>query len=254
MSATAVTEPSKVGESVVLPAAKIPENTPIPEGSSNVLEGVNVNKPENAVTKTRKYLCAIKDETPFGTLDFQIGVGPVVFCRRTFTWEGQGDDATRAAIRGAVYDLTDAQVEEVRSKLRFRYLRPSSMKTPEGRVMTGVEDVDASDSDPKNPRLIPGRLRGDEVPLRDILVFERVHTVTGLKNASISLAEARRIVEEAEKDNDRDLEGPDAIFEMEQGKGGKSMTVEKRDAKTQKSLTTVTHKTGKGEANAGLIT
>lgn len=248
----AVTEPSKVGEAVVLPAPKIPENKPVPEGSSNLLEGVEVNKPENAVTKTRKYLCAIKDETPFGKLDFQIGVGPVVFCRRTFAWEGQGEDATRAPIRGAVYDLTDAQVEEVRSKLRFRYLRPSMLTTPDGKVMTGVEDVDASDSDPKNPKLMPGRLRGDETALRDVLVFERVHTVSGLKGQTISVAEARRIVEEAEKDNDRDLEGPDAIIEMEKG-GQKSMAVEKRDAKTQKALSTVTTKTGKGEANAGLI-
>jgi len=223
-----------------------------PAEGSNLLEGIVVKKPESAASKTRKYLCSIKDETPFGTLDLQIAVGPVVFCRKTFAWEGVGPEATQIPIRGAVYELSDEQVELVRSKLRFRYIRPARSKTGDGKmVMTGVEDIDASDSDPVNPKLLPGRLRGDEVPLHTILVFERVHTVAGLKGKAITLEEAKKIVADAEADNDRDLEGPEAAFAMESGRGGKAPgKLDPRDAKTQKALSTTD---GKREAKAGLI-
>ena len=215
----------------------------------------DVLKPEHAKEKVKKYLCGLKEPSEGGLpFEVQIQVGPVCFCKETFYWEGKGENAKQVFVKGSVYDLTDAQVKEVQEKLKHRYIR---LRTTNG-VLTGLEDVDASDGGDLSgtrpekdggsaPKRVPGRLRGDEVPLKNFLVFKQVYDNPTLNNRTVTVSDLKAMLAEAEAEEARLLEGDDSVFES--GKGGKKAQ-KTADEKTLNALATTD---GKRKAEGGYL-
>lgn len=230
---------------------------------SALLEGIDVLPPEQSVTETRLYVCGIRKTEEFARFEFQIPVGPAVFTTQTFEWEGKGENAKQVFRDGALVRLSDAQVKEIREKLQFRYLRP--VKNKSGAV-TGVEHVDASDggaidevrglngvTQVKRPaQRLPGRLRGDEVPLTKILMWEPVYGNPKMNGRVLTVADLKQMLEEAQRDEERMNEGGQAAIDMlESGKGGKRAgAAAPRDPKLAAQLSTTD---GKRKADAGFI-
>lgn len=223
----------------------------------NILDDVKVERPDNAIEKTRKYFCGINREgkgAQFAAFDFQIRVGPVCFATQTFKWEGKGETAQQRFRNGAVYALSDRQVDEVKAKLKWRYLRA---RTVEGRIV-GVEDVDSSDGGGsikpddhsgnfQPARYVPGRLRGDETPLKDILVFEPCIEDDRLGGTVVTLDQLKAMVAEAEADEARlEAGGPDEFEAKKAAPNGPTA----RDPKALQRLSTTD---GKRKAEAGLL-
>lgn len=206
------------------------------------LAGIVVDKPETANEKTRRYLCGIRDLPNGGHLDRIVGVGPATFGKHSFVWEGSGADAKQVEIKGVINVLTDRQVEEVRSKLRFRYLRPVYGKNG---LLVGAPEIDASDSGgilvdrntgvetPRPPEKRPGRTGPNDIPLVDYLTMDVVYEDKAIRGRVVTLEEARRVVAEAEAEVNRPLESVDATFET--GRGGKTDKAEK-DPKVDEAL------------------
>lgn len=224
----------------------------------NLLAGIKVEKPQNIREKTRKFLCGIKRTKENERFQFQIRVGPVAFASKTFSWEGVGDEAVQNWIDGAVYELSEQQVHEIRAKLQYRYLRPKFTPGEEGKapILSGYEDVDASDGggiDPKTgeviaPKSLPRRLRGDETPLLDLIVFEMCHQDTRLGGKTLTVKDLEAMLAEARAEEAREVDS--GLSHFEEGKGGKAMTPKaesSRSAKEQKALSTASD-TKKGTA------
>lgn len=220
------------------PVAPAPETAKRP----SPLDGIVVAKPETSNEKTRRYLCGIKSISGWTHLDRIVSVGPATFGKHSFIWEGEGPDARQVEIKGVINVLTDRQVEEVRAKLKFRYLRPVHNK--EGNLIVGSKEIDRSDSggvlvDEKTgietrrpPEMRTGRTGPNDLPLVDFLTWDVVYEDKSMRGRVVTLEEARRIVAEAEAEIDRPLESVDATFES--GKGGKA--TEKDDPKVEAAL------------------
>lgn len=225
---------------------------------------VPVAKPENYAAKTRKYLCGIAVPLDLQRLDkyghptgkplfeFHIGIGPAVFCTETFAWRGRGDDAKQVFRDGAIAILSEAQVKDVQTKAQFRYIR--RIKDADGNI-NGIQDIDCSDGgsyDPKTgirtkPVRVEGRLRGDETPLKQLLVFEPIYENEKLGGRTVTVEDLKQMLAEAQAEEQRLLEGNDAIFEAESGRGGKlekksSSKAAERDPKLAHTLSTGTEK------------
>jgi len=209
--------------------------------AADMLADIVVKKPQHSDAKTKKYLCSIRKGTdasplPWDHLDFQIGVGPACFGRRSFVWQGQGVDAQQVFFHGMIAVLTDDQVKEVKTKLQFEYARFTYSKKG---VLTGVKRINSSNSgmisvDPVTraetilpPREVAGRTVNGDVPLKDLLDIKPVYEDTKIIARYITVEEARETIRLAEAEAKRELEGNDATFgtdparEFETGKGGK---------------------------------
>jgi len=245
------------------------ENTEAPGG---LLDGIKVKIPQESRVKSKQYLCSIKAgrDTPIGEaldrFDFHIGVGPATFCRQTFRWEGKGREAVQVFMPGAVTLLSEAQVQRVRSMLQTRYIRPT--RSPATGELLGLPDIDSSDGGDNSkqarhanggkavpPEEIPDRTAAGDIPLHTILRFELAHSTP--KGYVVTIEEARKILQQAEEEEKRILENPQAVFET--GVGGKLVVgetdphsvVKARDAK--KAFDRNTIRSGRDKAEGGYI-
>lgn len=241
-------------------------STEIPEATRpSILDDVEVKIPAHAATKTRKYICGIRKRGDTAHLEFQIRVGPVCFPTETFEWEGKGESAKQVFKKGAIYDLTDAQVEEVKAKIQHRYIRRIRGKDKNGPI-TGCVDIDASDGgsmtiDPKNQERIrhpaarnDARLNGDEEPLKNLIFMEPCYDNPKLGGRVVTVADLKAMLAEAEIEEQRMLSGDNAVFEAESGKGGKleklAGRAAERDAKMLNAMNTTD---GKKKADGGYL-
>jgi len=234
----------------------------------SILDEVAVVVPSSAVSKTRKYVCGIRKREDTEHLEFQIRVGPVCFATETFEWDGKGENAKQIFKKGAVYDLTDEQVAEIKMKISTRYLRKVRGKDKNGPI-TGVVDIDASNSgslsiDPVTQERTNhpstrdnSRLHGTEEPLKNLVFMEPCFENPKLGGRVVTVADLKMMLEEAETEENRLRDGKDSIFEMESGKGGK---LEKKTelagraaARDEKSLKTMSTTDGKSKAEGGYL-
>lgn len=122
-------------------------------------------------------------------------------------WDGMGDDAAQVRMRGTLVRLTEDEVARLKKTLPYHWLRPN--QHPADGTVLGYEHVDSSDADPVNPR--PGRtqLRGDEIPIRNVLVFECVDSdpkiLSTLTAERITKDDLKKEVAEAEREEAEDL-------------------------------------------------
>lgn len=243
------------------------ETTSDPTKKMGLLDGIEVEKPDRCVEKTKLYVCGIRPLDELKRFEFQIRVGPAAFSSQTFEWRGKGENAQQVFRDGALQRFSDAQIQEIRSKLKTRYIRFAKNKAGE---ITGPQEVDSSDGgviEPpskdhpqgyqREPLKVPGRLRGDERPLHEILLLEPVYDNPKLNGRVLTVEDLKRMLEEAQAEDQRLTEGGDAVFSMlEAGKGGKGSKTEKagsaapRDVKTAVELSTTD---GKRKAEGGFI-
>lgn len=233
-----------MSETVTKEAPKVEAAQAATFQANDPLAGIVVKTPETNLAKTRRYFAGIK-KMPDKSLDrfqLRVGVGSVVFSSQTFAWKGKGDLAEQVFRAGAVCDLTDDQVREVREKLRYLYLRLAKAEDEDGQeFITGLQIIDASDSGSitKNPdgsinkhpvHEKMGILRGDEIPLVNILSFVPAASIEEFDGQVMTLEQARKIVAEAEAEEAKLLQDP--VGYMESGKGG---LLEKKAGKSKES-------------------
>lgn len=238
------------------------EQLQMPKNPTALLDDIVVAKADNCAEKVRKYVCGIKrparpapnmphEEERF---EFQIRVGPACFTTETFKWDGVGEHAKQVFRNGAIQSLSEIQVQEIREKLKHRYIRRVRDKTGN---LVGVIDIDASDGgglDPVTGQRTPakrlnGRLSGDETPLKDLLVFEPIYENEMLGGRTVTVADLKSMLLEAEQDEQRILEGDDAVFETGRG-GKKQQKTAERDPKLAASMSTTD---GKRKADGGFL-
>ena len=157
---------------------------------------------------------------------------------------------------GAVCDLTEAQVAEVRAKIQHRYVRRYYHKG----VLCGMTDVDVSDSGGitidkdtgehhrRAPVVLPGRSSPNDTPLKDIVSMEFAVVNAGVKGRVITRDQALAAVAAFEAEDGRALESVDQTFEV--GKGGKSPEQRKKEEAALTSLSK-SRPQGKGDAMVG---
>ena len=238
------------------------------EVRSSILDAVEVKVPEAHRLKTKKYICGIRHLPDTKHLEFQIRIGPVCFASETFRWEGKGEHAKQVFREGAIYDLTDAQVEEIKAKIQYRYLRKYVKKGKnDERVVTGVADIDVSDGGAilvddkgvqthRNAQVLGGKLNGDETPLKNLIFMEPCYDNPKLGGRTVTVEDLRKMLEEAEREAARETSGDVTFEEMESGKGGKlekkslAGRAEPRDLGTAVKLSTTD---GKRKAEGGYI-
>jgi hypothetical protein len=172
---------------------------------------------------------------PHRGFELHLGVGNATFCTQTFAWDGVGDDAKQVFKKGAIQEFSPEEVAEIQAKLQHRYLR--LVRHPKTHDLLGFRDVDASNGgafhystpDPENTaflkedkdgprpvRRVPGRLSGDEMPLKDILVFHNVmkDERTG---TMFTVSDLKRLLAEAEAEERRELEEGGTVFDKKPG-------------------------------------
>ena len=194
---------------------------------SDLLKDVSVTPAEQLKVQTKLYRCSVDER--FGKL--QIMIAGIVFATETFGWRNleKGDEAEQVKRRGSVTRLTDGQIELLKRVLPFHYLRPVTMK--DNRYVSGYQHVDACDADPKNPKLIPGRLDGTEIPLRDVISLEEIR---GTGSVALPWDSAKKLADMKKENELLEKEDEDEILAEVSGQkkskrgpkgGGKESTV-----------------------------
>lgn len=228
-TSTATSEPTK------------PETTQTSMGG--LLDGIVVTEPSQVVANTRKYFCGVKGDLV--RQDVRFNVGPACFCKETFAWKGEGENAQQIFRDGSIVTLSDQEVAEIREKLRYRYARPTKHKT--GHVT--FQEIEASDGgdcgpngvDPRPAKFLPQRLQKGDFPLKALLVFHPV--VDDLRNGrAFTVADAKKLLQDAMDEEARILQGGTAVFE--EGKDGKLPAY-------LRELATVTANTGPVDLSVG---
>lgn len=257
------------------------ETTQTNQKPQGLLDGIEVLKPEASYEKTKKYICGIRKTKEMGGFELQLRVGAACFSTSTFEWRGKGPDAQMVFRDGALQVLSQEQIDDIKAKLKHRYIRVC--KDDKGQV-TGVQDVDATDGgdttktrqgqpmvnkstgelvlgpdgkavygqDDGQPRRLAGRLHGGETPLKDILILESVYDNPRLNGRTVTVSDIKAMLAEAEAEEARELEGGDAVFES--GKGGKRQKGgEAEKARDPKALQSLSTTDGKKKAEAGYL-
>lgn len=174
--------------------------------TSPLLADVVVPTAESQQVATKLYRCGLQG---LGAFKLCIQVAGVSFATATYWIEGDGEEAVYRKQRGALARLSDDELARLKQVLPFHYLRANVL----GGLVLGYEHVDASDAG-FPPKLLPGRLRGDETPLRDKLVLDVVKSRAEFHGVGSALhdddlPEAVRQEEEEDLADLADLAKPD---------------------------------------------